>query len=124
MDEQINIDKAEHILLVLAVEDYSGLYEAIWDLNGKYPAATLGMKYEVAERAIRSLHSKGLIEFHRMIFSEDYSTHKYEPLEESKLDETLSNPISWYPDYNYIRIVFTSTQKGDQVFFSGGKPAT
>ena len=95
---QIDKSEAEWILLMSANEDYVGLYEAIWEFNSRFPAASLGEKYDAADHALRSLHSKGLIEFHRMIFSDDYKNHNYEPLNPADLDDMFTNPVSWYPD--------------------------
>jgi hypothetical protein len=80
-----------------------------------------GRKYSAAERAVRSLHSQGLIEFHRMVFTDDYKNHHCEPISPVDLEETLSNPVSWYPDYAHVRIVFFATESGERAYYSGGE---
>lgn len=124
MSGDIEVKKAEAILLSSANEDEIGLYEAIWELNACFPNSSLGEKYEAAERAVRSLHAKDLIEFHRMVFTDDYKDYQYEPIDPGELDEILSNPVSWYPDYAHVRIVFTATEAGERAYFSGSDRAS
>ncbi len=64
--------------------------------------------------------TKDFIEFHRMVFTDDYKNHNYEPFDPADLDETLSNPVSWYPDYAHVRIVFSATPAGERAYYSGG----
>lgn len=87
----IEEDEADRILLISANEDYTGLYEAIWEFNTRFPNTSLGEKYSASERALRSLHSRGLIEFHRMVFTDDYKNHHFEPIDPGTLEE--SSPI-------------------------------
>ena len=118
--------EAESTLLMLANEgDEAGLYEAIWEFNsGPFSSSTLGEKYAAAESSIRSLYAKGLIEFRRMVFTDDYKDYQYEPIDPGELDEILSNPVSWYPDYAHVRIVFMATEAGERAYFSGSDRAS
>lgn len=119
MRARIDETEARRLVLSSANEDYCGLYEIIWEFNSRFPDAPLGEKYAAAECAIRTLHSEGLIELHRMIFTDDYRDHRYERLDPGAVDGTLSNPVSWYPDHAHIRIVFSATQAGERAYYSG-----
>ena len=121
MNGTIAATEAEWILLSSANEDWIGLYEAIWEFNARFPDSTLGEKYAAAERAVRSLHAKGLVAFARMIFTDDYKDHQYEPIDDGELDEILSNPVSWYPDYAHMRVGFTASEAGERAYYSGSE---
>jgi len=43
----------ETILLSSATEDYFGLYEAIWEINSRFPNVTLGRKYDAVANVLR-----------------------------------------------------------------------
>ena len=115
----INFEKAKYLLLSSAMEDYTGLYEAVWELNGIFPGSSLSEKYRVAESVIEEFFVKGYIEFHKWVFTSDYKDYSVEPLTLSDATELLRDPTAWYPDYNHVRIVFSSTELGEQAYFSG-----
>ena len=118
----INLEKARYQLLSSAVEDHTGLYEAIWELNSIFPDSSLGEKYRVAELIIREFTSKDYIEFHRWVFTNDYKNHVVETVTLTDIGKLLRDPTAWYPDHNRIRIVFSATEVGEQAYFSGEVP--
>jgi len=107
---------AEAMLLSSANEDYTGLYEAVWELNSSYPDASLGEKYAAAEDAIRALLSSGLVALYKVNVSETMHLDRYLPIEKSDSGHLLGNPVSWYPEYNGERIVFAATDEGERVY--------
>ena len=118
----INLDRARYQLLSSALEDYTGLYEAIWELNSLFPNNSLGEKYQVAELVIEEFFSKGYIEFHKWVFTNNYRDYVVEPIVLNDIGELLRSPTVWYPDYNRVRIVFSATEVGEQAYFSGVAP--
>jgi hypothetical protein len=113
---KIDRKDAEAMLLSSANEDYTGLYEAVWELNSAYPEASLGEKYDAAESAIRALLSKGLASLYKVNVSDAMQLDKYVPLENACIGSLLENPSSWYPEYHGERIVFAATDEGEKVY--------
>ena len=101
------------MLLHAAIDDYTGLYEAVWELNSSYPEASLGEKYDAAESALRTLLSKGLVALYKVNVSETMDIDRYIAIETSEIGHIVQNPVSWYPDYNGERIVFAATDERD-----------
>jgi len=50
----MDVPEVETVLLSSATEDYFALYEAIWEINSRFPDETLGRKYETAEMTFSS----------------------------------------------------------------------
>jgi hypothetical protein len=107
---------AEAMLLSSANEDYTGLYEAVWELNSSYPNASLGEKYDAAVGAIRALLSSGLVALYKVNVSEAMYLDRYLAIDKSDSWNLLENPVSWYPEYKGERIVFAATDKGERVY--------
>lgn len=108
----------EKLLLASAADDYAGLYEAIWELNATFPSESLGNKYEAASAAIRALHARGWIELYEMSPLQE-GKYRYQLIPGSEVQAVLENPVSWYPDYGGVRIVFSITDSGEQAWSSG-----
>src|SRR5919112_2852751 len=112
----ISEQRTERILLASANEDYTGLYELIWELNTKLPDATLGEKYEAAERATRKLLDLGWVR----LYCTDLRLQRFEELDTPSAKEALSEPTSWYPVQSWVSegegvlIVFAATEEGEQ----------
>ena len=108
----IDLNEAEKILLASATEDYTGLYEAIWELNTVYPNETLGEKYKVAEHALRALLDKKLIAlFKASSYFGTSGAPTYSEVAFQDLDTILTNPVSWYPEYGNVTFLFASTKE-------------
>ena len=114
----ISDQRTERILLSATEEDYTGLYELIWELNSKFPEATLGEKYGAAERASRKLLDLGWVRLYRT----DLSWQRFEELDTPSAKEALSDPTSWYPVQSWVSegegvlIVFAATEAGEQAY--------
>ena len=113
---KIDRKEAEARLLSSANEDYTGLYEAVWELNSAYPKASLGDKYDAAKDAICALLSKGFVSLYKVNVSEAMSLDKYILLEEPNIEHILENPVSWYPEYRGERLAFAATDKGERAY--------
>ena len=93
----IDAKEAERVVLLEANEDYCGLYEAIWELNGLHEESTLGEVYGAAERDVRSLLERDWIKLYRR--PDFLSGGQIEKIDTASVEEVLSNPVSWYPEY-------------------------
>lgn len=93
--------------MALAVEDWYGLYEVIWDLNGAHPQESLGEKYRVAERGVRDLVKQGRIELVRWDYLSQPERRNAIALED--VEAVLMNPASWYPEYDGTQIQIGAT---------------
>lgn len=114
LDMMINSKDAKRLVLTSATEDYTGLYEVVWELNTVYSTTSLGEKYAAAETAVRELLQQGWIALYRRRGLGKDET--YEPIEATSIEEVLANPVSWYPDYGGVCIVLTSTAEGERVY--------
>lgn len=76
----------QHAICTLALEagvdDYTGLYEVILELNGKFPEVSEAEKIAAATAALSALLNEGQIELYRT----EWPPTVYEPL---ALDEAL-----------------------------------
>ncbi len=105
--DMIDLNEAEKILFASATEGYTGLYEAIWELNTLYPKETLGEKYKAAGHAIRALLDRKLITlFKASSYFGTGGTPTYSEVVFQDLDNILNNPVSWYPEYGNVTFVF------------------
>lgn len=62
----MDIARAEHETLLLACEDWAGLWEPLWALNTIAPDLALDERERLAATAIRNLRDAGYITFVRM----------------------------------------------------------
>ena len=105
---------AESILLSIATEDDFGLYEAIWLLNSRFPEESLAEKYRAAMAALRELHRRGLIRF--VQGPADETGSGVVVIDAVEVDTLLQNPVSWYPEYDGTRVVFTAAPAGEEAY--------
>jgi hypothetical protein len=111
----MNSDEAAIAFLSLATEDEHWLYEAVWDLNTRFPGESIGQKYDVAKQALANLYSRGWIDFKlvRGVDEEGLS----ESVNETDIATMLENPVSWYPEYDGATVVFFATDAGNAHYF-------
>ena len=119
-DDRALIDDAVALRTLLASsnEGGTGLYEAIWEFNTKFPEAALSEKYRAASRALRRLHEMSLIEFYRERFDRN-GDDRFKTLTIST-DEVLEQPVHWYLSYDGAQIGFNATPKGEQANLEPG----
>jgi hypothetical protein len=108
----MNLQEVTNILLSSACEDSFGLYEAIWELNGKFPDESLGEKYDVATAALLDLFDQGWITLERVKEGQERDA-----LSPEVVKGLLSNPVSWYPEYEGTSICFVATEAGRSRYF-------
>lgn len=113
----MNAIDIEKLLLASAAEDYAGLYEAIWELNAAFPSVSLGDKYDTAAAALRALLGRGWIALYERSPLPD-GEYRYQAIPAAAVESVLANPVSWYPDYSGLRIVFSITAAGEQAWSS------
>ena len=89
--------QSEQALLAAAHEDYTGLYEAVWELNTLFPDTPLGQKYQLAQDALTALLKKGLIRLERRTMAGNTPRYEIIPLDQAA--QIFQNPTSWYPEY-------------------------
>ncbi len=78
-------------LLWLAIEDYAGLWEAVWDLNSRRPQLPESENRRVAEETLRELVRAGQVTLFR-------SREPYEdvtPISAAESDEVLADRENW-----------------------------
>jgi hypothetical protein len=60
----MNGNRIEREVLSAAVEDYTGLWEILWQLNTDYPETPPEENRRIAARAIASLADRGLVDLY------------------------------------------------------------
>jgi hypothetical protein len=118
--QPMKTDDVAKMLLSSATEDRFGLYEAIWELNGRFPTEPLGRKYDLAREVLLDLHRKGWIRFERVTIAA--GKQRAEAIKERDVLGVLDNPASWYPEYEGATVVFVSTERGTHHYMTNGKP--
>ena len=115
LDERLPIDDAVALdILFISCDESPELHEALLEIGGKFPEASLPEKYRAADRAIRRLHEMGLIEFYQSRFSPEGDI-SFEALDLTA-DEVLENPAHWCPG----RYGYTITPKGERATLEPG----
>ena len=108
----MKVQEVSNILLSSACEDSCGLYEAIWELNSKFPDEPLGKKYEVAAAAVLELLEHGWIVLERVREGQEP-----EVISPEAVESILSNAVSWYPEHDDTTICFVATESGMRRYF-------
>lgn len=110
-------ERVLQMLLSSASEDCFGLYEAVWEVNSAFANESLGWKYDVAREALWRLYQDGFIQFEKVVVKD--GDRRSSRVEDSETAAILDNPVSWYPEYDGTRIVFTCTEAGLKKYFGG-----
>ena len=79
------------LALEAGAEDYTGLYEVIWELNGKFPEVSEAEKIGAARVALMHLLSEGLIEVYRT----EWPPSVYQPLVLSQALQEMQPESAW-----------------------------
>lgn len=106
----IDISEAENVIFQSAMEDYTGLYEIIWEFNSLYKSESLGEKYRVAEIAVRNLLNQNKIELLKATNFCRSGEPEYSKIKKEYIESTLLNPVSWWADHGNVTIVFTEVE--------------
>jgi hypothetical protein len=102
-------------ILWLAVEDYSGLWEAVWQLRSLHPEFHKDVLTEQASSAVSNLLGRGLIRLYRCQEPDGKLSLVRSP-EDSKL---LESPQNWEePTRGATSIRFGATPAGEAAYES------
>lgn len=100
-------------ILFLAIEDYSGLWEVVWEINTNYPYLGDNEKYLIAKRLVSLLFNKGYIKYY-------WCKEPYGDIEEIANQETeniLNRKDYWEaPENNSIAIRIGITKEGEKEY--------
>lgn len=100
-------DKA---LLWLAIEDYAGLWEAMWELRPLHPDADDGELRERSRRELGDLIDRGLVELY--LFREP--TDDMWPADAGEVDALLDADANWMlPEGDTVSVRFSATTAGE-----------
>lgn len=98
------LEAARSIVLTCAVEDYSGLYEVLWDLNARFPDTSDDARLRVAQTAVEQLLREGLVE----IFAARWAQDSFDAIPKEQALELLHDLTSWQPAEEYFCVGATS----------------
>jgi len=100
-------------LLWAAIEDYVGLWEAVWELRALHPDAIPNELTDRAKTILRDFLRDGLIHLYRVV-EPDGEPEIIEDVEASGL---LASPDSWEePGPDWVTIRFSATAGGVQAY--------
>ena len=114
MDTQSFI--AQRALIALALEagaeDYTGLYEIIWELNNKFPSVAEAEKIRMARQAIEHCLSQGLVELYQTC----WPPVEYIPAPEDAARAALALDATWRMEQGGPKafLAYCTTQRGEQ----------
>jgi hypothetical protein len=106
----------EAVIMDLACDDYTGLYEVLWRLNTLHPDTAPDLKRFVAQQAMSSLLSQRYVQLFRALRGGEH-----EQLSESRAEVLIRRPESWEPpggpadEYCCV----ASTTGGEQAYDAG-----
>lgn len=100
-------------VLWLAIEDYSGLWEVIWELNSLAPSRDSGQSRVLAKRLVHDLLVKGLIQIYRC--QEPDGELLAVPTADGK--KILERTDAWKPpEFDGCSWRIGATEKGEQAY--------
>ncbi|MEE2523787.1 hypothetical protein V1639_13080 [Pseudarthrobacter sp. J75] len=104
-------------ILWLAIEDYSGLWEAVWQLRTYTPETADGVLIERAKTVLERLVADDFIRFYRC--QEPYG--QLCEVKDTEVSDILSNPRHWEePAADAVSIRFGITSLGQEKYASLG----
>jgi hypothetical protein len=110
--------RAHLIALENAVEDWSGLYEIIWDYDARCAGATESEKLQAGIGAVLDLLTAGFIE---VAFAPGWPPPRYDPVPADQCPAVIRDPQSWRPPAerpNASFFAIGATEIGRQAYFS------
>ena len=112
----MDIARAEHETLLLACEDWAGLWEPLWALNTIAPEVALDERERLAATAIRNLWDAGYIRFVRMEWPAIEEPEDIAPEDV----ETALRGDGWRRNPPDCDVWFGATAKGEAAHFKPG----
>jgi hypothetical protein len=102
------------VVIDMAVEDWTGLWEVIWHLNTDYPELAPEQKEQTADHAIRDLLARGLI---RLVNFEEIGNEE-QAIPGEDTDHVLQQHRNWLPPAipfsKHVR--FVATEAGIKIW--------
>jgi hypothetical protein len=108
-------------ILLLAVEDYSGLWEAVFETKASNTELSDSQAITLADDIIRQLLKKGWVK----LFWSNWPSFDYTPVSDSQTDEVLANPSYWKTpstDAKFIR--YSATDEGEKAYWEISKQSS
>lgn len=105
----ITQDQLLNRILWLGMEDYAGLWEVVWELNGLLPDRSSPENQRLAYSIIRYLFEKKFIEFYRCKGPDG----ELKAVPPAFVSTVLANPASWEPpDFHGTSWRISTTESG------------
>ena len=97
------------------MEDYCGLWEAVWELNTRYPDLSQRERFVAAESAVRTLISQGWVGLYGDC---DFGGRDLKPLRHEEYEEALLDPTNWEPPFPRSESTwFGATDAGEEAYY-------
>lgn len=113
----MNRISAEHLVLDLAMDDYTGLWEIAWGIEASPPKVDMSAAVELAKSAVHALLERGYIEIYEgSKFNGD--EHR---ISQSDRRAVLATEAYWNPplaaDFPHVRV--GATEAGEHAYKAG-----
>ena len=107
-------DKLRVVALTNSCEDYQGLHELVWYLNGREPESTEATRIAAASAVLRDLLKAGYVSLYSSVWASD-EWHPVPP--EHQLD-VVADPAAFAapPDPPGTYYSYASTDAGEQAY--------
>ena len=106
------------LILRCGTEEYSGLWEAIYELKSYRPDIQEIERRTVAETIMKELLSRNWVRLHKLPI-DSTTLDGFQPLFREEHEEMLSDPKNWKPPVDsdkQISIWFEATEEGEETF--------
>ena len=114
METQSFTDERAVDVLVLeaGAEDYTGLYEIIWELNIKFPSVPEAEKIRMARQAVERCLSQGLVELYQTC----WPPVEYVPASDDDACRALALDATWRMEQGGPKafLAYCTTRRGEQ----------
>jgi hypothetical protein len=113
---ELNVKQA---ILEMGSEDGYGLYEIIWDLRVRFPAATDKERLRAAKRVIKALLAEKLV----YLYWFDQLTGSESDIPHEEAQGIVEDDRNWDAPAvaDALNVWFTSTESGEHAYFSDRK---
>lgn len=97
-------------ILSIATEDVNGVWEAWWTVNSLRPQLPLSGRLALAEQALKSLVSDGLVELSRGSWEAQVAVPP------ADVDDVLREYNTWVADQDQDLVFFAATERGREAY--------
>jgi len=113
----MNVISAEHLVLDLAVDDYTGLWEIVWGIEASDPNADMPTAVKLARGAVEALLERGYIEVYE---GSNFNGDEHR-VSQSERRAVLATEAYWNPplaaDFAHVRV--GATKAGEHAYETG-----